>query len=159
MRTQCFDSRFVYFWKVIHTAVQQMTPRSNHQQKHSTFVRSGNGEQRFPGLGSLKLYSSCYQLFVLSFFTVKLHSYTVKYMFLNFSTQWNPIGWRNWRWKAALEPGSWISLITFTLLVFRTKQGAWHKRIQLMKSFHFPSTRTTNSVRLILGSQYSLCEN
>ena len=76
-----------------------------------------------------------------------------------FSTQWNPIGWRNWRWKAALEPGSWISLITFTLLVFRTKQGAWHKRIQLMKSFRFPSTRTTNSVRLILGSQYSLCEN
>ena len=51
------------------------------------------------------------------------------------------------------------SLFTFTLLVFRTKQGAWHKRIQLMKSFHFPSTRTTNSVRLILGSQYSLCEN
>ena len=51
------------------------------------------------------------------------------------------------------------SLFTFTLLVFRTKQGAWHKQIQLMKSFHFPSTRTTNSVRLILGSQYSLCEN
>ena len=28
-----------------------------------------------------------------------------------------------------------------------------------MKGFHFPSTRTTNSVRLILGTQYSLCEN
>ena len=28
-----------------------------------------------------------------------------------------------------------------------------------MKGFHFPSTRTTNSVRLILGSQYSLCAN
>ena len=28
-----------------------------------------------------------------------------------------------------------------------------------MKVFHFPSTRTTNSVRLILGTQYSLCEN
>jgi len=28
-----------------------------------------------------------------------------------------------------------------------------------MKGFHFPSTRTTNWVRLILGSQYSLCEN
>ena len=50
------------------------------------------------------------------------------------------------------------SLFTFTLLDFRTKQGAWHKRIQLMKGFHFPSTRTINSVRLILGSQYSLCE-
>ena len=31
--------------------------------------------------------------------------------------------------------------------------------IQLMKDFHCPSTRTTNSVRLILGTQYSLCEN
>ena len=41
----------------------------------------------------------------------------------------------------------------------RTKQGALHKRIQLIKGFHFPSTRTKNSVRLILGSQYSLCEN
>ena len=28
-----------------------------------------------------------------------------------------------------------------------------------MKGFHFPSTRTTNSIRLILGSQYSLYEN
>ena len=48
------------------------------------------------------------------------------------------------------------SLFTFTLLVFRTKQGAWHKRIQLRKDFHFPSTRTKNSVQRILGSQYSL---
>ena len=28
-----------------------------------------------------------------------------------------------------------------------------------MKGFHFPSTRTTNSVKLILGLRYSLCEN
>ena len=28
-----------------------------------------------------------------------------------------------------------------------------------MKGFHFPPTRTTNSIRLILGSQYSLYEN
>ena len=32
----------------------------------------------------------------------------------------------------------------------RTKQGALHKRIQLIKGFHFPSTRTENSVRNIL---------
>ena len=74
------------------------------------FVRSGAGEKRFPRLGSLKLYSSCYQLFLLPFFTVKVHSYTVKYMFLTFSTQWNSTGRRNRRWKAALEPGAWISL-------------------------------------------------
>ena len=56
-------------------------------------------------------------------------------------------------WNRALE-----SLFTFTLLVFRIKRDAWHKRIQLKKGFHFLSTRTINSVRLILGSQYSLCE-
>ena len=50
-------------------------------------------------------------------------------------------------------------LFTFTLVVFRTKQGARHERIQLMKCFHFLSTRTINSARLILGSQYSLCDN
>ena len=60
------------------------------------------------------------------------------------------------------------SLLTFTRLVFRAKQGAWHKQIQLTKG-DFPSIRTTNSVRLILGSKYSidnptlsheqLCEN
>ena len=47
------------------------------------FVRSGAGEKRFPRLGSLKLYSSCYQLFLLPFFTVKVHSYTVN----------RPVGW------------------------------------------------------------------
>ena len=31
-------------------------------------------------------------------------------MSLNFSTQWNSIRRRNRHWKAALEPGSWISL-------------------------------------------------
>ena len=32
------------------------------------------------------------------------------------------------------------SLFTFTHLVFRTKQGAWHKLIHLMKGSDFPST-------------------
>ena len=34
----------------------------------------------------------------------------------------------------------WVleSLFTFALLVFRTKQGNWHKRIQLMKGSDFP---------------------
>ena len=49
-------------------------------------------------------------------------------------------------------------LFTF-ILGFRTEQGVWHKRIQLIKGFHFPSTRTINLIQLILGSQYSLCEN
>ena len=41
--------------------------------------------RRFPALGSLTVYSSCFQLFLFPVFTVKLHSYTVKYIFLNFS--------------------------------------------------------------------------
>ena len=78
------------------------------------------------------------------------------YMFLNFSTQWNSIRWRNRRWKVKHLNPALESLFTFTLLVFRTKKGAWHKRIQLMKGSDFPSPRTTNSVRLILSSQYSI---
>ena len=35
----------------------------------------------FPVLGSLEFYSSCFQLFLFSFFTVKLHSYTDKYSY------------------------------------------------------------------------------
>ena len=52
--------------------------------------------------------------------------YTVKYMFLNFSTQLNSIGRRNRYWKTALG-----SLFNFHFPVFRTKQDAWHKRIRL----------------------------
>ena len=70
---------------------------------------------------------------------------------LNFPTQWNSIG----RKKKTLEDSAW-NLFNFTLLIFRTKQGAWHKRIQLKRGSDFPSTRTTNTVRLILGSQYSI---
>ena len=52
---------------------------------------------------------------------------------------------RNRPWRAALKPGANESVFTFTLLVFRTKLGAWHKRIQLMKGSHFPSTRINNN--------------
>ena len=105
-------------------------PCRNH--KHFIFVRSWTREQRVPGLGSLMWYCSCFLPFLLSFLTVNSYffvSYAVTYMFLNFSTQWNSIGQRNWHWKAALE-----SLFTFTLLIFRTKQGPWH----LMKGSDFP---------------------
>ena len=64
-------------------------------------------------------------------------------LFLNFSSTWNSI------WQR--QEGS-----ALTLLVFRTKQGTWHKQIQMMKGYGFPSTRTTNLVRLIFGSQYSI---
>ena len=105
-------------------------PCRNHQ--HFIFVRSWTREQRVPGFGSLMWYCSCFLPFLLSFLTVNSYffvSYAVTYMFLNFSTQWNSIGQRNWHWKAALE-----SLFTFTLLIFRTKQGPWH----LMKGSDFP---------------------
>ena len=70
-------------------------------------------------------------LVLLRFTPVASNSYlhsgcTIKYMFLNFSTQLNSIGQRNLYWKTALE-----SLFNFHVPVFRTKQGAWHKRIRL----------------------------
>ena len=70
-------------------------------------------------------------------------------MFLNFSTQWNSIMQSNRCWKAALE-----SLFTFTPLIFRTKQGPWHKRIHLMKGSDFPSTK-----QLETQSDLSLARN
>ena len=76
------------------------------------------------------------------------------YMFLNFSTQWNSIRRRNQRWKVALEQGAWISLHFHSSLL--SKKGAWHKQIQEKKGSDFPSPRTTNSVWLILGLQYSI---
>ena len=55
---------------------------------------------------------------------------------------WSPTGVGKQRLNRALE-----SLFTFTPLVFRTKQGAWHKRIQLMKGsdLFFPLERQTRS--------------
>ena len=136
IRTQYFDSRFVYNWKVDHNQKSKLPVAITN---HYIFGRSGTGEQRFPGLGSVTFYSSCFLLFCSPFLIVKLHSYTVMYMFLNFSTQWNSIRRGNRRWKAALEPGTWISL-HFILLFFRTKQGAWHERIKgwwrIWFSFH-----------------------
>ena len=57
--------------------------------------------------------------------------------------------------KPTLEGSAWTGRLNLSSL-FRPKQGAWHKRIQLMKCFDFLSTRTTNSVRLVVGSQYSI---
>ena len=48
-------------------------------------------------------------------------------LFLNFSSLWNSI------WQR--QEGS-----ALTLLVFRTKQGTWHKQIQMMKGYGFPSS-------------------
>ena len=61
LRTQYFDFRFIYVWKVVRS------------QKTKLFLRSGTGERCFPGFGSLTFYSSCFLLFLLSFLTVKLH--------------------------------------------------------------------------------------
>ena len=63
-------------------SVEDYSASQSPTKTYKLFVRYGTEKQRFPGLGSLKLYSN----FLLSFFTVKLHSCTVKYMFMNFST-------------------------------------------------------------------------
>ena len=79
-------------------------------------------------------------------------SYAVMNMFLSFSTQWNSIGRRNRRWRHRLK-GAWISLQTFTLLVFRTKltrRLTLTKSIQLMEGSDFPST----SQKYKLGPTY-----
>ena len=122
-------------------------PDRNHQQKHHIFVR-------------LELENSVLlHLVLLRFTPVASNSFS----FPSFRSSYTATlsSTRFWIFlpriefnrakKPMLED---CALITFhfTLPVFRTEQGPWHKWIQPMKGFHFPSTRTTNSVRLILST-------
>ena len=50
---------------------------------------------------------------------------------------------------SGIQSGEETDVGTFILLLFRNKQGAWHKGTQLMKGFDFPFTTTKNSIRLI----------
>ena len=50
---------------------------------------------------------------------------------------------------SGIQSGEETVVGTFILLLFRNKQGAWHKGTQLMKGFDFPFTTTKNSIRLI----------
>ena len=65
------------------------------------------------------------------------------YMFLNFSTQWNSMGRRNRRWKAALEVGAWrgrlnlssLSLFSFSELnkaIDTNEYNSWRVLISLI---------------------------
>ena len=61
---------------------------------------------RFPVLGSLEFYSSCFQLFLFSFFTVKLHSYPVKdsYSLYERNSYKLPGNTRSWNTSEELLP-------------------------------------------------------
>ena len=45
---------------------------------------------------------------------------------------------------SGIQSGEETDVGTFILLLFRNKQGAWHKGTQLMKGFDFPFTTTKN---------------
>ena len=76
------------------------------------------------------------------------------YMFLNFLF--------NHAKKLTLEGSAWsgrFNLSSLSLFSFSELNKALdtnYKQVQLMKGSNFPSTRTTNSVQLILGWQYSM---
>ena len=142
------------------------------------FVLSGTGEQRFPGLGSLKLYYSCYQLFLLSFFTVKLHSYTVKYTFLNF---FYPVEFNRAK-KPTLEGSAWtgrlslssLSLFSFSelnkaidaneynwwrVLVFLPQELQTRSDFSSARNILFARTKSNESLRLLWGLKHVLGAN
>ena len=142
------------------------------------FVLSGTGEQRFPGLGSLKLYYSCYQLFLLSFFTVKLHSYTVEYTFLNF---FYPVEFNRAK-KPTLEGSAWtgrlslssLSLFSFSELnkaidaneynwwrvfVFLPQELQTRSDLSSARNILFARTKSNESPRLLWGLKHVLGAN
>ena len=58
------------------------------------------------------------------------------------------------------ENSAWITLhFHSSLSLSRLSELDTNEYNSVMKGFHFPSTTTTNSIQLILGSQYSLYEN
>ena len=136
IRTHYFDSRFVYFWKVVHTAVKKTDSPS--QSPTKTYVCPfRNWRIAFPctwfsqvvlrllpTLSFVLLYGQATQLHC------QVH---VSKFFLPSVIQ---LGEETDVVRQRLNPAL-ESLFTLTLLFFRTKQGAWHKRIQLIKGFHF----------------------
>ena len=149
IRTQYFDSRFVYIWKVVYIQKTKLrvaiTNILRNWRSNSVFLDLIL--LRFTPVASYTFYCPSWRSTANSLSATL--SCTCFWIFLPSGIQSGKetdVGRQRLNW--VLE-----SLFTFGLLVFRTKQGAWHKRIKLMKVSDFPSTRTTNSVRLILGSQ------
>ena len=120
--THYFDSCFIYFWKVLLCRGLLPFAITNKNIGYLSVTELKNSV--FPNLVLL----SCTPVATNSFSCPSLRwSYTVKYMFLPSGIQLGEetnVGRQ--RLNRALE-----SLFTFTLLVFRTKQDAWHKQIQL----------------------------
>ena len=122
IRTQHFDSRFVYIWKVVHSQKTKLPVAITSFWKIVLFVRSGTGEQRFPGL-----WFSCVLLQLLPILSVDLLDSRLLilcqlrchvHVFGIQSGERSDVG--RHRLNRALE-----SLFTLTLFVFKPKQGVW----------------------------------
>ena len=107
IRTQYFDSRFVYIWKVENSVFLHLVDHSFHCPSWRSTANSS--------LAMLHVQCTCFWIFLASGIQ---------------SGKETDVGRQ--RLNRALE-----SLFTFTLLVCRTKQGAWHKRIELIKGSDF----------------------
>ena len=142
IRTWFFDSRLVYIWKVIHSQKTKL-PVTITSFWNSIFLSVSELEKSI----FLDLVLLCFTPQLLPTLSIdlldgqplilcQLHCHL---LVSEFSTQWNSIGQKKQRWKAVLEPG----LLTFTLLVCRTKQDAWYKQIRLMKGSDFLIIRSS----------------
>ena len=113
IRTQYFDSRFVYIWKVVDIQKTKLPVAI------TNIIYLSIGQNWRTAFSWTWFYYVLLDLLLPTLFIVLLDGPLltlcqlcchVHYMNLNFSTQWNPIRQRNRRWKAALELGTWISL-------------------------------------------------
>ena len=123
IRAQYFDSRFVYIWKVVYIQKTSKLPVA------ITNWRTAFSWTWFSFVLLQLLPTRFIVLFIVRFIvrsTANSSSATLMYMLLNFSTQWNSIG----RSDAGRQRLNRVLdfLFTFTLLIFRAKQGAWLKR-------------------------------
>ena len=127
-----------------HLQSEDYAPRHNHQfLKHSIFLSVSQLEKsifldlvllRFTPqlLPALSIDLLDFQLLILR----QLHYRTVTYQFLNFLPSGIQSGKKSNVGRHCMNH-TLKSILTFTLLIFRTKQGTWYKQIQLMKGSDF----------------------
>ena len=140
IRTQYFDSHFLYIWNVIHSQKTTLPVTITSFWNMVYFFCFATGQEPFPGLGSLTFYSSVasYSFYWPSWRSAanSFFSYTLTYQFLNFLPSGIQSGEKSDVGRLCMNH-TLKFILTFTLLIFRTKQGAWYKQIQLVKGSDF----------------------
>ena len=141
IRTQYFDSHFVYIWNVVHSQKTTLPVTIISFWNIVYFCLFRNWRRAFSWAWfSYVLLLSCFLLFLLFIDFLDGQLLILRQLHCHvpvpeFSTQWNSIRQKNVGRLCVNH--TLTSILTFTLLFFRAKQGVWYKQIQLMKGSDF----------------------